>query len=236
MCLPAAAAALTVPEMISIAGMAMQGMSTLSNMKAQKSQVNARNAVAEQERQRQQAYQADADAVNADTQAQFTREQQDARRMADQEARNKQLTEAVALPDNLRAVPTSPDAPDTINSQIADSISKALGYGKKLAGAQAALGSYAGGQFGNSLTLNRAATSLGQTSNNSARSSSIAGLELEGANQAGGGARQLGDLFRLGGNGLSIYGMTRPAPNTGPKPNSPNSAALGSNYLTTRMA
>jgi hypothetical protein len=216
---------------VPLLGMALQGASTLSNMSASRSQGKARNAVNLQEQERQRAFQSNADAVNSASQEEFTRQQQDARLAQEVEARNKILVDAISIPPSMRAVPTSPDAPGVINSQIAASISKALGYGKQLAGASAKLGAYGGAQFGNNLTLARSGTELGRIGGDSARSSDNAGLALEGANQAGAGARQLGDLFRVGGQGLSLYGMTRPAARA-PAPTPGRNADAGITHLS----
>lgn len=186
----------------------MMAASAKMNNDAQKSVVGARENAMRVELERQRALRERAAAVNDETEARFTRQQQDQSTGQEADRRTQVLQEAVALPTSgIQDIPVA-GAPAIVQSQIAASIRDALLYGKKLAGANARLGAYGSNQFNNGLTLNRSAQDLGQVSDFSRRSSDITGMELESANQAGAKQRQMADLFRMGGSLVAMYGGT----------------------------
>lgn len=227
MCAPLAAAAplaagaagaagtgMSIATMAQIAGAAMTGLSMLSNMSAQRSVAKRRNATNEAELHRQRQFQARADEVNRAQESNFTRDAQDESLGRTFQNRNAFIQES--LPD-LSLQSTREGAPEVVNTDLGKRIADALSYGRNMATSQAQLGAYGGNQFNNQVALNRSGQALGQIGDSSGRSSNIAGMELEGANQAGQGARNLADVFRLGGQGAMIYGMTR-MPRPAPQP------------------
>lgn len=190
-----------------VVGAAMSAASMYMQKKAQDEVVNKRNEVAHAEAARETEYQHQADAVNQKTEPQFTREAQDAG--INQEADKREKYIADNMPQmNLSGVPQSEGAPSTVKNDLASRLRDALSYGRNMATSQARLGAYGSNQFNNSVTLAHTNQDLGRITGYSDRSSNIAGLELGGANQAGGDQRQLADLFRLGGQAGLVYGMT----------------------------
>jgi hypothetical protein len=190
----------------------------MQNQQAQKKVTSKRNDVNLQEQQRQRQFQAQADTVNQQTEGQFTREAQDQSRAGQASSREQFITSN--LPNLGTGADARPGAPTSVHSDLGRRIADALSYGRNQATSQAALGSYGANQFNNQITLNRSGQQLGQIGGNAGRSSGIAGLELEGANQAGQSNRNLGDVFRLGGQTALLYGMTQPGavPTQAPAP------------------
>lgn len=240
MCLPVAAGAaaaaagsgaaataggMSLATMASIAGTAISALGVLSNMSAQRQQAKDRNNVNTQELGRQRNYQREADIVNKRTESQFDRGQQDQGVDANASMRNAFLQQG--MPQLETTVDSSREgAPATVKSDLGKRIADALSYGRNQATSQAKLGAYGANQFDNTVALGRSAQDLGQVSGFSGQSSDIAGLQLEGANQAGGGARTLADTFRLGGQGSLLYGMTRPGAPPLQKPMVPGQFSL----------
>lgn len=112
------------------------------------------------------------------------------------------------------SLPTSGSAPIQVNGEIARQISDAVRAGRSRLSAQARLSAYDENQFNNRLGLNRGATDIGQIADFSRGSSGVLPFELQGAENAGRGWKNAADLFNLGAQGLSLYGMTR-APDAG---------------------
>ena len=188
----------------------MMAASAHQNKEAQNDVIGARNEKAHGETMRQQKFQGEADQINQGAEALFTREAQD-KNLGDRFLTREQYIQD-AMPDlGVSGIPISNGAPSTVKSDLGARIADALSYGRNFATSQAKLGSFGANQFDNQLALANSGLKLGQINKFSGNSSGIAGLEMEAANQAGAGKRQLADLFRMGSQATSIYGMGQPA-------------------------
>lgn len=118
---------------------ASMALGTMSQQNAVKSQVNARNKAMEANARKQAEYQAQADVVNKNTNANFTKENQDALRQANVEkavANNSNVGEVGDFTTNTSIAPVE------VKSEIARKIADAVSAGKNYVKTSANMNSY----------------------------------------------------------------------------------------------
>ena len=214
---------------ITLTALALGAGGIALNASAQKDVNKKRNSVARREAGRQKQFQANADAITDKNIERFDRGSQE-ENINRQAAVREEYLKASMPGGGGSGVPVSDGAPAVVRSDLGKRIADALSYGKNFATSSARLGAYGANQFDNNIALGRSGIELGQIGNSSARSSDISGLELEAANQAGAGKRQLADLFRLGSmvaGGVGMTGVPGTAASSFSTSTAPNLAAMG---------
>lgn len=183
---------------------ASMALGTMSQQNAVKSQVNARNKAMEANARKQAEYQAQADVVNKNTNANFTKENQDALRQANVEkavANNSNVGEVGDFTTNTSIAPVE------VKSEIARKIADAVSAGKNYVKTSANMNSYGQTNFDNTLALAKGAEDVGRISNFSQGESAILPLALQEASQKGQGSMLAADIFNGVGSMAAMYGV-----------------------------
>lgn len=181
---------------LTIGGIILTGASVAANSYAQSQVMDARNSAMEAERIRQQGLDREADALNLQSRQRYQDFDQK------QEAKGKELGEMFQA--NQTPATPSPQLMPASSSNIvvaenAKQASAAKDYSNQQAKALGNLRAF-GDVLGEDSRLQaRDATQIGQIGDFKRGSSNVLQLELQAANEAGGGAGLLGDI--LGGLG-----------------------------------
>jgi hypothetical protein len=177
------------------------------NSRAQGKVVKARNRALQDDRVKQQALQAEADAGNQKTQAGFSLENQEAGRAAEVERALKTATGSEMVGDYTAA---TNGQPVQVQSEIARKIADALRTGKDYAKTSANLGSYGRQQFNNRINLTDNAIDLERINSFSRGNTGVLGAQLNHANNKGGGNRLSADLLGGIGDIALAYSLNNP--------------------------
>lgn len=204
MCLPAAAAAIP-------AGMGLNALGTVINTREQNANSKRQVAAFQQqtglEAERQAAYRARAQAALDRAIGRYAPGEQDKSLAGLLGQREQDITGNVtdAAPGGI---PISKDAPDVVKTTTANKLNKSVVDARDSGKRLAALGARDDQTIANKMGFNTAARDIGTASNFAAASAGINPVEQMAAmrssyrNPSG-----LGDLFKLFGQGASLYGF-----------------------------
>ncbi len=193
------------------AGMAAAGAG--SNYMGAKRTNEARDDVARAHGERQAGLQGQADKIiNQQTTALSPAAQNQSMALAGEQR-------LAAMPASSGAeLPTSGSAPIEVKSELARQVGDAIRKSRTRLGTQARLGAANQVQRDNNLGMARSMSGLGQIADFSRGEAGVLPYELQGAANAGRSWQTAADLFNLGGQAVSLYGMTTPSATPGAKP------------------
>lgn len=221
---------------LTIAGIALTAGSTVANTIGQNQVANARNDALEAERIRQNAFDQEAQALNAQSQDRYQDfgDQQDQKSQelgdyfAGQQIENQaaagEQAAASAVPTSSSNITVREEAKQRgAASQFTDQQGRALGELR-------AFGDLLGG-IGREQA--RDASLIGQIGGFKQGSSAVLPYELDAAASAGQGAKTFGDILGLAGTAATGYGVSRGAGGPTKLPGATDPSPLGSIYTPT---
>ena len=186
------------PVSLAITSLVATGAGTAMQAAGAKKSRQAMDAAANAERQRQQAYQREADALFAESLSKQGAQQQISN-ISNAEASRVATTQGAQQAAPVVSVPTQGATPTV----VADETSARVGAGNTQAAqdaaTRAALGSFGDVQLGNALLNTRYGQQQGQIGRNMQGSASVLGLEMDAASRRGDSLKGLGSLLNAGG-------------------------------------
>lgn len=173
------------------AGTAMQAAGAAKSRRAMEAAANA-------ERQRQQAYQRDADALFAESLSKQGAEQQ-IKGTADAEAARLATTQGAQQQTAAVNIPTQGATPTVVSDETSARVGAGNAQAAQDAANRAALASFGDVQLGNALMNTRYGQKQGQIGRNMQGSAAVLGLETEAASHRGDSLKGIGSLLNAGG-------------------------------------
>ncbi|CAB4135526.1 hypothetical protein UFOVP291_34 [uncultured Caudovirales phage] len=158
----------------------------------------AMEAAANAERQRQQAYQRDADALFAESLSKQGAEQQ-IKGTADAEAARLAATQGAQQQTAAVNIPTQGATPTVVSDETSARVGTGNAQAAQDAANRAALASFGDVQLGNALMNTRYGQKQGQIGRNMQGSANVLALETEAASHRGDSLKGIGSLLNAGG-------------------------------------
>ena len=178
------------------AGTAMQAAGAAKSRRAMEAAANA-------ERQRQQAYQREADSLFAESLSKQGAEQQ-IKGTAEAEAERAATTQGAQQTAPVVSIPTQGETPTVVADETSARVGTGNAQAAQEAANRAALASFGDVQLGNALMNTRYGQQQGQIGRNMQGSASVLGLEMDAASRRGDSLKGIGSLLNAGGQ---IAGM-----------------------------
>jgi len=178
------------------AGTAMQAAGAAKSRKAMDAAANA-------ERQRQRAFQQEADSLFAESLSKQGAEQQ-IKGISDAEAARLAATQGAQQTAPVVSVPTQGATPSVVSDETSARVGAGNAQAAQDAATRAAMGSFGDVQLGNALMNTRYGQQQGQIGRNMQGSASVLGLEMDAASRRGDSLKGIGSLLNAGGQ---IAGM-----------------------------
>lgn len=194
-----------------IAAMVSMALGTVGTMSANRSVQKRQDGAMQAERLRQRRIDEERQAAIDANLPKFNAEQQTQDR-GDIAGR----LEAFLQPEGMAGatgeyLPMNPGAPKEVQDSLASRLAESLSKGRRYATDLSRMSAFGGQALGNNITLGRLGQTTGMLGNDSVQSNNVLGIELNGAQRAGHGARTVADIANGVGSIASLYGMSRPA-------------------------
>jgi hypothetical protein len=161
------------------------------------------DAAANAERQRQRAFQQEADSLFAESLSKQGAEQQ-IKGISDAEAARLAATQGAQQTAPVVSVPTQGATPSVVSDETSARVGAGNAQAAQDAATRAAMGSFGDVQLGNALMNTRYGQQQGQIGRNMQGSASVLGLEMDAASRRGDSLKGIGSLLNAGGQ---IAGM-----------------------------